>query len=324
MAAQSKIQPFEEWQSADQQEKNAQRVKRKRSPAYSPSSERLPDHPWFRLDKRDIDAKIYGIVQEVIKKLENARPADKELMALREVADEASMVRAPTPIDTALVGGQAMGKSLALDALLNRHSLSKTGASGRACTETAISYMGKNVNGASDKYYDAAVEFMNDTDLHDYFKEHIRRFYYFYFSVREDTDAADEDEKAADSAREFFELIFNVQNDETARQDLEVLLTASGIENGTLFKALETKARRQISDSGADASRIVWFHDMDLTTLKQKIHKFVARSTDDTNTALWPIVQDVKIYLVATLPEHGVHLTDLPGKFSCIIWSFRH
>lgn len=150
MATSTEILSFDQWRPDYEAEKNANSRKgAKRSkaskfvPIYTPEKEVPPDKQWYRMNKEKIDFKIYGIASKVLATIHDSRPEDMELAQLRRAAFSVQEVAAKEPKSVALVGQQAMGKSLLINAILHRRVLSKTSAAGGACTASAIKYLHK-------------------------------------------------------------------------------------------------------------------------------------------------------------------------------------
>ncbi|KAF2691470.1 hypothetical protein K458DRAFT_397946 [Lentithecium fluviatile CBS 122367] len=131
-----------------------------------------------------------------------------------------------------------MGKSLLINALLHRRHLSKTSATGGACTASAIKYVHKPGMDDLGEIYDVAIQFMDDTELNEIISEHARRYCHFHFSEGVDPTYHDEKERVAQSAEALFCLLWNAYNDEQAEIELQSLLTVERTDNGDLFIAM--------------------------------------------------------------------------------------
>jgi hypothetical protein len=279
---------------------------------YNPEEEVPPDVPWYRLDKHSADVQIYGIVDQLLRVMKSARNEDEELNSLRKAATKVSEVAAVKPRDVPMVGQQGVGKSLLINALLNRPNLSKTSASGGACTASAIKYLHRPGTKDREEIYDAAVQFMNDDDLCEITEEHIRRYSFFHFSDNVDLDFHDEDERAAATAEEFLYHVFDAYNDTKAKERLTKLLTSDAIKSGTLLSASIKEAYQRFQQAGVDKKRVTSFRNLDIDKLMAKIEKYIA--PHETLSSLWPIVQDVSIFMGSALTRNGVCVVDLPGE----------
>jgi hypothetical protein len=307
--------PFADWKPSFDEENSLKTAKGLKDPkaaqAYTPKSEPPPDHAWYRMDKSRIDEELHAIVTEVADKMEAVRAEDTELVSLLKSASEVRNVEMKVPKSIAILGQQAMGKSLLINALFHRRNLSKTSAAGGACTASAIKYVHKS--GAEDlaEIYDAAMQFMDDMNLNEVIEEHIRRYFHFHFSNKVDPVYHDEEERAALTALAFFSLLYNIQNDPEAAETLEGRLTAQEIEEGKLLRGSVRMALRRIEETGADADRTKVFRDMTISELLEQISNFI--SQQEGMPSLWHIVQFVTIFMGSPLLRNGMSIVDLPG-----------
>jgi hypothetical protein len=285
--------------------------------AYDPRGETPPDHRFFKLNKANIELEIRDIVNQILSRLISARAEDKELSSMKKAASEAREVADSDGETVAMVGQQGMGKSLLINALQNRRNLSKTSAKGKACTASAIKYCSKPGAGEFDEIYDAVVTFMDDAYLNEIIQEHIRRFDHFHFSDNVDPLYHDEEKRSAATAKEFFYLVFNADNNDAAKSQLEILLTAPNIRNGSLLNATIKMAHDRIVEARAGEDRKIAFLNMKIEPLMADIESYMAQQEE--YPALWVIVQDVSICLGSALTANRVFMVDLPGKsYHCI------
>jgi hypothetical protein len=280
--------------------------------AYNPEDEVPPDVPWYKLDKPGADVQICSIVDQLLGVMTNARKEDKELGSLQKAATKVREVVAMEPRDVPMVGQQGVGKSLLINALLDRPSLSKTSASGGACTASAIKYLHRPGTKDREGIYDAAVQFMNDEDLREITEEHIRRYNFFHFSGNVDSDFYDDEERAAATAEEFLYHVFNAYNDTKAKERLTGLLTSHAIKSGTLLSSSINEAHQRFRQAGVDEKRVTSFRKLEIDKLMTKIEKYIAPHA--TLPSLWPIVQDVSVFMGSALTRNGVCVVDLPGE----------
>lgn len=326
MAVQSKILSFEEYKNEHEREEVKVSRKAKRLPkgvkAYDPRQEKLPDHRWFKRNKPNVEAQIRDIADQVVDILEFARIDDKELFSIRKAANDVREVAASEGKEVAIVGQQGMGKSLMINALQDRRDLSKTSAKGKACTASAIKYRHKSGAGDLEEIYDAAVTFMDDTCLDEIIKEHIRRYGHFHFSGNVDPLYQDEEARAAATAEDFFDIVFNADNDNTAKAELESLMTTSEIQSGALLSATMKMAHERIAETEAGEDRCVRFENKEIGPLLRSVENYMAQQED--LPALWAIVQEVIISLGSALSREGVCVIDLPGKIDQTLTTLRH
>lgn len=288
----------------------AQRVKC--APPYDPSQEADPDHEWFRLHREQKDREVHDIVSQVTDITEEARLGDKELISIHKSAETLRDISLAASTEVALVGQQGMGKSLLINALTNRRELSKTSARVGACTASAIKYRHKTGVKDHHELFDAAVEFMDDNCLQEGISEHIRHYAHFHYSGNVDEDYWYEEQRAAETAVEFFQEIWNARFDSEAEKQMKELLQESNISSGSLLEAAMQMARQRIMETGADEQRTIFFRDMKIEDLLKEVDRYV--SDAESQSSLWPIVHDVIIYMGSSLARNGVVLVDLPGS----------
>ena len=122
----------------------------------------------------------------------------------------------------------------------------------------------------------------------------------------------DDEALAAATAKEFFDVVFNTKINSAGEAELERLLVASTIRNGTLLAETLKMARKRIEETGADADRKIFFSDRKIDPLMEEIENYMAQRND--LPPLWTIVQEVSIYLGSALSREGICVVDLPGK----------
>ena len=278
--------------------------------AYDPSSEAVPDHPWFEVHQNEKDKEVREIVDTVADIVLNARPEDKELLSIQKQCSKTSEIQVAKSSEIAIVGQQGMGKSLLINALQSRRDLSKTSARGGACTASAIKYRHKP--GASDtgEKYDSLLEFMNDEYLREIITEHARNYRHFHFG-EVDPDCRSEEEKAAKTAGDFFNLLFNTKHDSQAREKLKKFLENDNMGN-KFVDVVVNMAHKRIDDTDADEKRVIKVSNKGIKDLMKEVERYVADADD--HPSLWPIVNHVTILMGSILARNGVDLVDLPGK----------
>jgi hypothetical protein len=307
------IPTFEEYEAKRASEETRRGNKRSKCPpAYDPASETPPDHAWFNIPRTTTDKQVHDAVDMVTDITATARKEDKELVALRKMGRDVRDILLKSSSDVAIVGQQGMGKSLMINALMDRHNLSKTSAKGGACTASAIKYRHKPGVKDREESYDAEVEFMDDECLHEIASEHVRRYHHFHYSNNVDPDCYFEEEQAAQTALDFFRLVFNSEYDSDAKKQLKELLQESNVKNGELLSATLQQAISRIEEANVNADRIIYFKGMGIEGLMKKVEKYIADAPD--MPTLWPIVHGVTIRLGSSLARNGVCLIDLPGN----------
>jgi hypothetical protein len=112
----------------------------------------------------------------------------------------------------------------------------------------------------------------------------------------------------AETAKEFFDLIFSTKTDEAARNQLEHQLGSTDIANGDDIRSgaffqlcLEAvqRCQEQLSSVAKD-----WLDvsDKDLRGIQNKAQKF------------WPLIDFMEVSTGHTILRHNLTLMDLPGK----------
>ncbi|KAL1613151.1 hypothetical protein SLS60_001383 [Paraconiothyrium brasiliense] len=310
------IPTFEEWREKHKKApQSTRRSKRGHENVYNPSSEPLPGHKFFRLDRKAIDEGFHKISAAVLETLSRSRPQDKQLAAVQSLARRLQTVIVPETLDVAVVGEQGMGKSLAINALQHRPRLSTTSASGGACTASAIRFCYKPDAPEYSDSFNAKIKFMSDDELTETIQEHIDRYYHFHFSGNVEEDTYFEDQRVAKDAGAFFNLLHNAKYDREAASQLNALLTADNIKGKNLLNATMAMAHRRIDETrprwSATEERTIVFKDQTIKVLMEEVEKYMARFP--SMPSLWPIVQSLDILLWSLLAKHGVNLRDLPG-----------
>ncbi|KAF2438738.1 hypothetical protein P171DRAFT_155539 [Karstenula rhodostoma CBS 690.94] len=310
------IPTFEEWREKyKQNHRSTKRSKRGRQNVYNPTYESLPTHRFFRMDRGAIDDGFHKISAAVLETLAGARPEDKQLAAVQQLARRLQVVVIPETLDVAVVGEQGMGKSLAINAFQHRPSLSTTSASGGACTASAIRFCFKPDAAEFSDSFDAKIKFMNDEELTESIQEHIDRYYHFHFSGHVDEETYFEDQRAAKDAEAFFNLLHNSKYNDEAASKLKSLLTADNIKGKNLMNATMAMAHTRMNETRSlwseTEDRTIVFKDRGIKALMEEVEKYMAMFP--SMPSLWPIVQSLDILLWSLLAKHGVNLRDLPG-----------
>ncbi|KAF2643057.1 hypothetical protein P280DRAFT_467149 [Massarina eburnea CBS 473.64] len=280
------------------------------TPAYDPSSEPLPKHAWYDLDRSGKGQEINDIVDMATDVTATARPEDKELISLRKMGNEVRGIDIVAHSEVAIVGQQGMGKSLLINALTNRRHFSKTSARGGACTASAIKYRHKSGASDTEETYDALVQFMDEESLKEVIAEHGRRYHHFVFGEA-DPDYYYEEQRASQTAEEFLHLLFNTKYDPKAKKILKGLLTPEGIMGGKYLSACLDMARTRIEETYPDKNGVLTFEGMHHESLMAEVEQYIADFKD--LPTLWPIVDNVTILMGSSLARNGVCLVDLPG-----------
>lgn len=305
-----------EWMRRKDEETKAResegiRIRQHLVPTYDPQKEGRPDLPWYNFDKTTVDLQIRDIVNQVKAPIEMARAEDKEMESLKKFAESMQKVPMGEYTEVALVGMQGVGKSSLINALLNRPNFSRTSAGGSACTACAVRYLQKP--GADDRsdIYDAEVQFMDDEELEEVVREHAKNYHFYHFGIGDGEEPTQDDERDAETAYEFFTLVFDAANNQRNRCRLDELLSASAISDGSLARETIRMALERIGKAGADSARKKSFKDLNEAGLSECIDGYIAPKKN--SPSLWPIVQYVNVYLGSALARNRVAVIDLPG-----------
>lgn len=279
--------------------------------AYNSRNEVRPDHKWYNLDKASVDKQICDIANQVKAQIAHARDGDKEMESFKKFVEDLQKVLLGEYTEAALVGMQGVGKSLLVNALFDRRNLSKTSAGGSACTAVAVRYLHKPEADDHSDDYDAEVQFMDDQNLEEIVQEHARRYHFYHFELQDDEEHSADDEKAADTALEFFQLVFDTVNSEANLSRLDKLLSSTAIRDGSLATETIQRALERIEQAGADTDRKRTFKNLDEADFIRLIGAYIAPSKD--SPPLWPIVQYINLYLGSALARNRVAVIDSPG-----------
>jgi energy-coupling factor transporter ATP-binding protein EcfA2 len=314
--------------------------KRKFKEVYDPShSELFPEEPWYHLNYRNIIDMVNELLEEIIIGLERYIETDTGIKRLVEDAIKAKNLPDLQKCRVAVLGEQGAGKSTLLTALLGRPLLERSGK-GASCT--AIPVVLEQKKGAADRthFSDIRIEWVSREEYAAHIQENIKRWTEVYPGSQDgngDTeDAAEHDsdgegsnaeefaqpgpgskkipqtQTGAITAKEFFETIFDANNNAVAKRELEQRLHATDIRQGDFDQLCLTKVTERFQQLNAqlrvkdDVSEFHDVHDRDLGKIRSLADK------------LWPFV---KVFIIATgnmLLRYGMCFFDLPGKMAGI------
>lgn len=323
---------FQDWKAL---RANGQRSERSSDAVYDPGCEESPDKPWYSFDHKDIENKVNKMCMELLNPVRRFAFVDLEIGELIAALRFARTLPAPTKINIAVVGDQGIGKSSLINALLHR-DLVDVSASSIACT--AFATIIKHKRGASDSTQesDVKVEFLNEREIREFVEEQIRRYADVYSSARSNdgndggqqshnTEDSSDDEisllqpfstdgrrkipealqRGADTAKDFFHIIFGTREDDSALKDLETWLLEPNLEDGRFLNHCVDIALRHLAKIHATEGSLLYTNLSDEQL--QKHRKFAA--------TIWPLVRSVTIYTGSIILRHSVCFLDLPSKF---------
>jgi hypothetical protein len=87
----------------------------KNIPRYDPSTEGKIPHPWWDVDKFDINTRLKDISEKIASCTQGAIGLDKELQHVANTATKIEQVGRGSTVKVALIGAQGAGKSLLIN-----------------------------------------------------------------------------------------------------------------------------------------------------------------------------------------------------------------
>lgn len=291
------------------------------------------------LDYESVIGQVNEMLDEIILGLKRYAANHLVIKALIEGAERAKKLLDLEKRRMAVLGQQAAGKSSLLSALLARALLEICGGRKSA---TAFPVVIIHKQGATDdtKLSDIITEWVEKDQWRAHVSEYSKRWGDVHpgsqdegsEEVEEESSDNDEDsdlepeevvpdipkprktperQLGASTAKEFFQLIFNVEEDKAAKKILEHRLYNTDIRQGD-FQDLcieKLSARFQQLNQQLQIKNNVseWFdvHDEDLG-MQRKLAK-----------KLWPFVKAFTIATGHIIPRYGMCLYDLPGNVKC-------
>jgi hypothetical protein len=210
------------------------------------ATDQFPDVPWYNLDYQHIVSQVNDMLDGVILGLEKYVATDSAIKELVEAAEKAKKLPDLEKCRLAVLGQQAAGKSTLISALLDR-TLLETSGGGKACTSVPTAIIHKAGAGDNTRKSDVKIEWLSEEQHPAHVLEHIQRWGDVYPGTRseeqdvsgeQDRDASEaaksntkpektspntleQIEGAASTAKEFFEIIFDVEHDKDAKTFFE-------------------------------------------------------------------------------------------------------
>lgn len=297
---------------------------------YDSSIEDFPDQLWYTLNLDRLGEKLLHMCNELGRSIATYKIVDEEIADLRRTLMHAKLIPRPKRINIAVVGNQGMGKSSITNALMNRHLVEVMGGS-EACT--AFATIIEHKEGAPDDtdLSDVKVTLLSLDEIHEFVEEQIRRYADFLALPAfgdEDVDSGSEDsdslrtmrsgvrdrrvsekvQQGADTAKEFFGIMFNTSDvdDSGAEAELELQrwLEEPDLEDGRFLEHLVKLAKVHLANyQGTERG------DAEYTDIPD-VHLAYFRSWA---VNMWPLVKSVTISTGSILLRQGICLIDLPG-----------
>jgi hypothetical protein len=298
--------------------------------------EQYPDDPWYALNYEEIISLVHELCDALIASLRKYSSDIESINDLIKAAQAAKSFPNIKQFFLAVLGEQGVGKSTLINALFDRNLLDSSGSS-HACTAFATLLV--HLEGASDDTSQSTVmiRFFDDKEILECISGQIQRYQDMYpgpaiqyekSGEDSDTDSGESDHeeeaqherrgtkgtsrtakaKAAATAREFFEIIYNTREDLAARKWLESTLNTTNISTGAFRKACHERAQKRLGELGRQnqfEDRVFTFHN--ITDRRIADIQDIAKS-------LWPFVKLVTIATGHVLLRHGLCLYDLPGR----------
>lgn len=307
MSDQHDVLSFAQWQKLQEEDLD----QTAETAQYNHMTDDLPDHAFYRLDTEEIQRLSGDISERVKNAVAYAGPKDHHILELSQTASNVAEVPSLKSIEIAAVGQQGCGKSTMINALQHCEKVSKTSASGQACTASPIRFCHK-ARAKDLEVFEAQVNFMNDTELKEVIDEHCRNYYHFHSSKAEDLENFAECCLLAEQAESFIRMFDDEDGWDTPEQTLDDFLNCENIINESIPDLTLSKAQKYI-DNITGPSRLSCFSDYnDAQELRENVDHWISCGEDETS--LWPIVQGIDIKFSSLLTKYGVSICDLPGE----------
>jgi GTPase SAR1 family protein len=163
---------FDDWKA---QQAATEGTRRTEDAVYDPTTEALPDHPWYTLDQELLRSTIIHMCNKLGRPVKDSQIDDPEIVDLLRNLTRATAIPHPSKVNVAVVGNQGVGKSSIINALLNR-DLVDASASSSACTAFATIIQHKDDAKDDTDVSDLKVTFLEIAEIREFIEEHIRRY----------------------------------------------------------------------------------------------------------------------------------------------------
>jgi energy-coupling factor transporter ATP-binding protein EcfA2 len=318
--------------SLSQYRRKKQRSVREPKWCHKPQDETPPDHVFFTLDTKEMDAQMERMVVKVITFLRGQAYEDiDEISALRKKMLQLKLGPEKPDWSYALVGKHGEGKSTLANCLLGRHKLAGAAKSTKSCTQFATEFRYKTGAPDDTKMSDVTIAFFDDLELKDITEENVMRYGHVHHRMDEEEEDDDDaslqpaltravtayDENLSIEATKFFSLI--VKGNKQAEKELEKHLKSSkSFTDGSLVEFLLRKQREHFDALGVNNNNNITYHNVpDKLGLGSERGALDIAAVRKKAESLFPLVRLVTVATGGMLLRYGLVFVDIPGK-SCI------
>ncbi|KAH7351394.1 hypothetical protein BKA66DRAFT_575614 [Pyrenochaeta sp. MPI-SDFR-AT-0127] len=304
---------------------------------YDPSYEQFPDDPWYDLDYEDVTLKTSKLCDNLAVPLQRYAFVDQGIRDLLGATQAAKTLPSITKLFLAVLGEQGAGKSTLVNAILDRKLLERSGGT-KSCTAYATIILHKDGADDSTQLSDIIVEFFNEDEIKISINEQILRWvevYPGFYTGQQDNNEDESDagrtpteettsengpknpncpkmlseqlKHSTQTAKEFFEIIFNTGKDTETRRWLQETLYETDISMGDFSNICFTHAQARLDQLDTKMpinngkSTLSDVSDRELAKAEAMIREF------------WPFVKVVTVATGHVLLRHGLGFFDLPG-----------
>ncbi|CAA9960449.1 Dynamin N domain containing protein [Pyrenophora teres f. maculata] len=294
-------------------------------------NEEVADEPFNAIEPEKITVMVENLCDKLTTPIRKYVSIDQRFQDLIIAADAVKKLPAIRKYNVAVLGEQGTGKSTVINALLDRGLLDQSGSS-KACT--AYATILEHKKGAPDDtpLSDVVVEFLTEGEIFDCINEQINLWAEVHPGRKKSSqvvhgeDESDPDEspathsssskpatktsRGAVTAKEFFQIIFDVQRHHQTGVWLEKELHHTDIREGKFLGACRQQALNRFAQLATE------MRGLDIITRKvifQNIQDRKLGKQTATIKKVWPFVKIVTIATGHILFRHGLRLFDLPG-----------
>jgi GTPase SAR1 family protein len=338
---------FDDWKA---QQAATEGTRRTEDAVYDPTTEALPDHPWYTLDQELLRSTIIHMCNKLGRPVKDSQIDDPEIVDLLRNLTRATAIPHPSKVNVAVVGNQGVGKSSIINALLNR-DLVDASASSSACTAFATIIQHKDDAKDDTDVSDLKVTFLEIAEIREFIEEHIRRYVDVYTpggighndaTVQEaDAKIADNEDPEVDISDSDFSDASEIPVSNKTPQKKVSKVEQKGADTAELFFRIIFNGHRDITK---EVELQNWLNEADLEDGRFLDHcaklasEYLAQiqaeeggSVEYSNvkdsdlsvvrqdaTTMWPLIKAVSISTGSVLLRNGIRFMDLPGELNLI------